>query len=30
MNVHKVEYLVTFNEKDFNRFGIKIVRPEDI
>ncbi len=30
MNVHKVEYLVTLNEKDFKRFGINIVRPEDI
>ena len=30
MNVHKVEYLVTFNEKDFKRFGIKIIYPQDI
>lgn len=30
MNVHKVEYLVTLNEKDFKRFGIKIVHPIDI
>lgn len=30
MNVHKVEYLVTLNEKDFKRFGIKVLNPKDI
>jgi predicted nucleic acid-binding protein len=30
MNVHKVEYLVTFNEKDFKRFSIKVIHPQDI
>ncbi len=30
MNVYKIEYLVTLNEKDFKRFGVKIVHPENI
>src|SRR5215203_5576901 len=28
MNVHKVEYLVTLNEKDFKRFPIKVINPQ--
>jgi predicted nucleic acid-binding protein len=30
MNVHKVEFLVTLNEKDFKRFSIKVLNPKDI
>lgn len=30
MNVHKVEYLVTLNDKDFKRFGLNIIHPKDI
>jgi predicted nucleic acid-binding protein len=30
MNVHKVEFLVTLNEKDFKRFPIKVLNPKDI
>ncbi len=30
MNIHKVEHLVTLNEKDFKRFSIKIINPKDI
>ena len=30
INVHKAEYLVTINEKDFKRFGIKVIHPKDI
>lgn len=30
MMVHKVERLVTLNEKDFKRFSIKIINPKDI
>lgn len=30
MKIHKVEYLVTLNEKDFRRFGIKIIDPKNI
>lgn len=29
INVHKVEYLVTLNAKDFKRFGINIIHPKD-
>jgi predicted nucleic acid-binding protein len=30
INVHKVKYLVTLNEKDFRRFGVKAINPKDI
>ncbi len=30
MNVHKVEYLVTLNEKDLKRFAIKVINPKDV
>mgnify|MGYP002086948034 CR=1 FL=1 len=30
MNVHKIEYLVTLNEKDLKRFSIKVINPKDI
>ncbi len=30
MNVHKVEYLVTLNEKDLKRFPIKVINPKNI
>ncbi len=30
INIHKVEYLVTLNEKDLKRFSIKIINPKDI
>ena len=30
MNVHKVEYLITLNEKDFKRFPIKVVSPRNV
>jgi predicted nucleic acid-binding protein len=30
MNIHKVEYLVTLNEKDFKRFSINVLNPKDI
>ncbi|MGI9055119.1 MAG: type II toxin-antitoxin system VapC family toxin [Pyrinomonadaceae bacterium] len=30
INVHKVEYLVTLNDQDFKRFGIKVIPPGDV
>lgn len=30
MNVHKVEYLVTLNEKDLKRFSINVISPNDV
>jgi hypothetical protein len=30
MNVHKVEHLVTLNEKDLKRFSIGVIHPKDI
>lgn len=30
MNVHKVEHLVTLNEKDLKRFSINVINPGDI
>ncbi len=30
MNVYKVEYLVTFNEKDLKRFSINVTNPKDV
>lgn len=30
VNIHKVEYLVTLNEKDLKRFSVKIINPKNI
>ena len=30
MNVHKVEYLVTLNEKDLKRFAVKVINPKEV